>query len=149
MKLLLQRVRAASVEVQDELIASIDRGLLVFCGLESCDEVGDQHTLELIKRKVRRLCHYRVFADDEGKMNLSCLDKRFPILLVSQFTLAADTNKGLRPSFSSACPPDDAKRLFETVADLIEEEGVRVKTGCFGADMQIALINDGPVTFLL
>lgn len=149
MKLLLQRVRAASVEVADQLVSSIDQGLLVFCGLEASDEVGDSHTLDLIKRKVRRLCHYRVFADDQGKMNLSCLDKGYPILLVSQFTLAADTNKGLRPSFSNTCPPDDAKRLFETVVDLIEDEGVRVKTGQFGADMQVALINDGPVTFML
>lgn len=140
---LLQRVSQASVEVNGTVIGAIENGLLVLVGIQKHDQLSHA------ERLLQKLLDYRVFADEAGKMNLSLRDIRGGLLLVPQFTLAADTNKGLRPSFSSAAPPDEGKRLFETMVALAKEAHPKVATGQFGADMKVALINDGPVTFWL
>jgi D-tyrosyl-tRNA(Tyr) deacylase len=139
---LLQRVTQASVEVEGQTIAGIGQGLLVLLGVQKGDAEAQ------VPRMAERLAGYRVFADAEGKMNLSVQDIQGGILLVPQFTLAADTRKGMRPSFTRAAAPDEGRRLFEMlVADLKQQLPGRVQTGQFGADMKVALINDGPVTF--
>lgn len=143
MQLLLQRVKSASVDVGGDRIAAIEQGLLVFVGLEKDD------TRQLCERAAERLLAYRVFADGEGRMNRSVRDVSGSLLLVSQFTLAADTRKGLRPSFSSAMPPSEANVMFDYFVGCVLSSGLDVQTGRFGADMQVALINDGPVTFSL
>jgi D-tyrosyl-tRNA(Tyr) deacylase len=140
---LLQRVSKASVEVNGAVVGAIDRGLLVLVGVQRHDQ--ERHA----ERLLERLLGYRVFADEAGKMNLSVRDVTGGLLLVPQFTLAAETNKGTRPSFSSAATPQQAKRLFDVLADLARERHPNVATGQFGADMKVALINDGPVTFWL
>ncbi len=143
MKCLLQRVTQASVTVAGEVVGEIDRGLLVLAGVEPED------TEQTVTRMAERLLRYRVFADAEGKMNLNVAEAGGAILLVSQFTLAADTNSGNRPGFSTAAPPQQASNLCNQLADALRRGDVRVETGRFGADMQVALVNDGPVTFLL
>lgn len=143
MKCLLQRVRAASVRVDDSIVGEIQQGLLVFVGLERHD--GETE----LARMAERLLGYRVFADAEGRMNLSVRDIAGEVLLVSQFTLAADTRKGMRPGFSTAAAPNSAEPLFNTFVTRVAESGLKVATGRFGADMQVSLTNDGPVTFLL
>ncbi|MBO3278146.1 D-aminoacyl-tRNA deacylase [Pseudomonas schmalbachii] len=143
MKGLIQRVRGARVEVAGEVVGAIDHGLLALVAVEPRDDE------ESAAKLLHKLLNYRVFADDEGKMNLSLSDVGGGLLLVSQFTLAADTRKGLRPSFSSAASPERGAELFD---HLVEQARVRhplVATGRFGADMQVHLVNDGPVTFLL
>lgn len=143
MKALLQRVRRASVEVEGQCVGKIEQGLLVFLGLEKED--GEEALAKLISR----ILAYRVFADEQGRMNKSVADIAGGVLLVSQFTLAADTKKGLRPGFSTAAEPARARQLYEfALADLSSKHPV-VASGEFGADMQISLLNDGPVTFLL
>ena len=143
MKLLIQRVSQAAVHVDGNSVGEIDQGLLVLLGLEKNDE------FDIALRMIDRLLAYRVFADAEGKMNHSVRDVGGGILIVSQFTLAADTKKGLRPSFSSALAPAMAKQLYgEMLAELKLRHTV-VEAGIFGADMKVSLINDGPVTFLL
>jgi len=141
---LLQRVTKAAVDVDGDRIGSIDSGLLVLVGFEKDDDPNR------IERMAERLLGYRVFSDSEGRMNRSTRDVVGDLLLVSQFTLAADTNKGTRPSFSSAADPGVAHGFFDEFVELlkIRHEG-RIATGRFGADMQVSLINDGPVTFLL
>ncbi len=143
MKCLMQRVRAASVRVDDHIVGEIQQGLLVFVGLERHD--GETE----LARMAERLLGYRVFADAEGRMNLSVRDIAGEVLLVSQFTLAADTRKGMRPGFSTAAAPDVAEPLFQAFVSMVAESGLKVETGQFGADMQVSLTNDGPVTFLL
>jgi D-tyrosyl-tRNA(Tyr) deacylase len=143
MKALIQRVRRASVEVNGQESGAIDRGLLALVGVEKDD---DQARAE---RLLHRLLHYRVFNDGEGKMNLDLQQVEGGLLLVPQFTLAADTRKGMRPSFSSAAPPAEGERLFHYLLEKARVGWPRVASGIFGADMQVALINDGPVTFLL
>jgi len=143
MKALLQRVKQASVKVNDELVGEIQSGLLVFLGVEKNDT--EESCLKLLEKVVS----YRIFADDQGKMNKSLLQVHGELLVVSQFTLVADTKKGLRPSFSSAGSPDEGRRLYEVFISGAEERGVKVGVGQFGADMQVALVNDGPVTFML
>ena len=143
MKCLLQRVAQASVAVNQRVIGEIPRGLLVFVGVEPGD------TDEVVLRMARRLLSYRLFSDEAGKMNLNVQQAGGAILLVSQFTLAADTNSGNRPSFSTAAPPEQASRLCADLAQALAVENIRVETGQFGADMQVSLVNDGPVTFLL
>lgn len=143
MKVLLQRCSEARVEVAGETIGKIGRGLLLLIGIEKHD---DASSLEKVAHKLLR---YRVFSDDEGKMNLSVKDIGGSLLCVSQFTLAADTLKGLRPSFSSAAPPDQAQALYEDFVAMLKREIENVQTGKFAADMQVSLTNDGPVTFLL
>ena len=140
---LLQRVLSASVTVEGKRIAEIGPGLVVLIGVEKDDT---QHSAQ---RLVERLLSYRVFSDNEGKMNLSLLDVDGDVLLVPQFTLAADTNKGTRPSFSSAAPPQQGSDLFKSVVDIMSQQTTRLQTGRFGADMAVELINDGPVTFWL
>ncbi|MFG6176165.1 D-aminoacyl-tRNA deacylase [Halomonas sp. THAF12] len=143
MKALIQRVRHASVTVDDRETGAIDHGLLALVGVEKED---DEQQAE---RLLHKLLHYRVFSDAQGKMNLNLQQAEGGLLLVSQFTLAADTRKGLRPSFSSAAPPAEGERLFAYLVERASAAWPRVATGEFGADMQVALVNDGPVTFLL
>jgi D-tyrosyl-tRNA(Tyr) deacylase len=138
---LLQRVDGASVEVDGAKIARIGQGLLVLVGIERGD---DEETAD---RLLERLASYRVFADPEGRMNLSVSDVGGGLLLVPQFTLAADTAKGLRPGFSRASPPGDAERLFGYMAKRAEKRLPGAQTGRFGAHMRVSLVNDGPVTF--
>ncbi|MEM9254197.1 MAG: D-aminoacyl-tRNA deacylase [Pseudomonadota bacterium] len=143
MKALIQRVREAAVSVSGEPVAGIEAGLLVFLGL---DQKDDRTAAD---RMVDKLLTFRVFADDTGRMNLSVVDAGGGILLVSQFTLSADTNKGLRPSFSSAMKPERAETLYLHTLQTLQERHSKVQAGVFGADMQVSLVNDGPVTFLL
>lgn len=143
MKGLIQRVSAARVEVDEEIVGAIDQGLLALVGVEPQDDEASA------QRLLHKLLNYRVFADIEGKMNLSLGDVGGGLLLVSQFTLAADTRKGLRPSFSSAAPPARGAELFEHLVDQARARHPLVATGRFGANMQVHLVNDGPVTFLL
>lgn len=140
---LIQRVSGAKVLVGTEKIAEIGSGLLVLVGIERQD--GPDHAEKL----AARLVAYRVFADDAGKMNRSVRDVGGALLLVPQFTLAADTSGGLRPSFSRAAPPDAGARLFDALVAAIASTGVPHARGRFGADMQVTLTNDGPVTFWL
>ena len=143
MKGLIQRVSAARVEVDGKIVGAIDQGLLALVGVEPQDDEASA------QRLLHKLLNYRVFADIEGKMNLSLGDVGGGLLLVSQFTLAADTRKGLRPSFSSAAPPARGAELFEHLVDQARARHPLVATGRFGANMQVHLVNDGPVTFLL
>ena len=143
MKALLQRVRGARVEVAGEVVGAIDRGLLVLVGVEPQDSEASADKL------LHRLLNYRVFGDADGKMNLSLKDVAGGLLLVSQFTLAADTKSGMRPSFSSAAPPAQGAALFDYLLARAGAQHAPVASGRFGADMQVHLINDGPVTFLL
>ena len=140
---LLQRVTTASVIVDVEQIAEIGHGLLALIGVEKYDDAAKAGRL------VERILGYRIFADAAGKMNLNVRDVDGGILLVPQFTLAADTRKGMRPSFSSAADPETGSALFDTVVDIMERNTDRVQTGRFGADMSVQLVNDGPVTFWL
>lgn len=138
---LIQRVTDASVTVENRVIAEIGQGLLLLLGVEKAD---DEKTAQKLVDKV---VAYRVFSDAAGKMNLNVKQVGGEILVVPQFTLVADTNKGLRPSFSSAAPPEQGKALFDTVVDIMQHKGQGVKKGQFGADMSVRLVNDGPVTF--
>lgn len=140
---LLQRVTKASVTVDGEVVGAIGAGLLVLVGVERGD--GEAQA----ERLLDRLLGYRVFADGEDKMNLSLKDTGGGLLLVPQFTLAADTTKGMRPSFTPAAPPDEGRRLFDHFVDIAKARHATVETGRFGADMQVALVNNGPVTFTL
>jgi D-tyrosyl-tRNA(Tyr) deacylase len=142
-KALIQRVKHASVTVDGSTIGAIDHGLLALVGVEKGDSEAEADKL------LHKLLHYRVFSDDAGKMNHNLQQAEGGLLLVSQFTLAADTHKGLRPSFSSAAPPEEGQRLFHYLVDRARAAWPQVATGQFGADMQVALTNDGPVTFLL
>jgi len=140
---LLQRVRMARVDVEGKTVGAIESGLLVFVGVEQGDGTA------AAARLLERLLGYRVFPDADGKMNLSVKDTGGGLLLVPQFTLAADTKKGMRPSFTPAAPPEEGRRLFEYLAARAREQHAPVATGTFGADMQVTLTNDGPVTFWL
>jgi D-tyrosyl-tRNA(Tyr) deacylase len=140
---LLQRVTSASVEVDATVVGAIDAGLLVFVAVEPGDSEAKT------RRMCERLLGYRVFADAAGRMNLSLADTGGGLLLVPQFTLAADTGKGMRPSFATAAPPDQARRWFERLVELAGTAHDRVATGRFGTHMQVRLINDGPASFLL
>ena len=149
---LMQRVTSSSVTVAGVKVAEIGQGLMILVGVEKADQTA---TAEKMAEKLLR---YRVFADNEGKMNLSVLDIQGQVLLVPQFTLAADTGKGLRPSFSSAADPQQGCALFLQLVDIMREKGSSIcpelprnwlQTGQFGADMAVALVNDGPVTFRL
>ncbi|MDE3739049.1 MULTISPECIES: D-aminoacyl-tRNA deacylase [Pseudomonas] len=143
MKALLQRVSAARVEVEGDVVGAIDQGLLVLVGVEPQDTEASADKL------LHKLVNYRVFADAEGKMNLSLGAVGGGLLLVSQFTLAADTRSGLRPSFSTAAAPARGEELFDYLVQQARLKHPQVATGRFGANMQVHLVNDGPVTFLL
>ena len=143
MKCLIQRVTCASVRVDHNVVGEIGSGLLVFMGVQAED------TDQTVARMAQRLLNYRLFSDAEGKMNLSVVDAGGSILLVSQFTLAADTSRGNRPSFSKAAPPALAEYCYKALVSALLAGGTPTATGQFGADMQVSLVNDGPVTFLL
>tara|TARA_Y100000588_G_scaffold355573_1_gene410874 strand:+ start:179 stop:616 length:438 start_codon:yes stop_codon:yes gene_type:complete len=143
MKIVLQRVAQASVRIGGEDIATISRGLLVLFGAEKND---DETKVIFLAEKILNL---RIFSDKRGKMNLSCLDISGEVLVVSQFTLAGDCSKGRRPGFDSAAPPNEAKSLYQSFINQISKSGLNVNAGEFGADMQVELVNDGPVTFTL
>ena len=140
---LIQRVSAASVTVATEPVGAIGRGLLALIGVQPTDDE------QSAQRLLERLLAYRVFPDAEGRMNRSLADTGGGLLLVPQFTLAADTRKGNRPGFSTAAAPEVAARLFDHLCAIARQHHTVVATGRFGADMQVALINDGPVTFWL
>ncbi len=140
---LIQRVSSASVSIGGSVVGSINNGLLLLLGIEKED------TLQHADRLLQKVLSYRVFADADGKMNLSLSDVQGGLLVVSQFTLAASTDKGLRPGFSSAKPPAEAESLYNYFLESAQAEHALVAAGRFGADMQVALVNDGPVTFLL
>ena len=141
---LLQRVTEARVEVEGRVLGEIASGLLVLLAVEPADREDST------ERMVDRLLRYRVFDDGEGRMNLSLLDTGGGLLLVPQFTLAADTTRGLRPSFTSAAPPDHGRAMFDHAANYARKRlGERLATGRFGAHMRVGLVNDGPVTFRL
>lgn len=143
MKALIQRVRQARVEVAGEVVGAIDQGLLVLVGVEREDDRARADKL------LHKLLRYRVFADAEGRMNRSLSDIGGGLLLVSQFTLAADTRSGLRPGFSSAAAPELGEALYDYLVQQARARHPEVACGRFGADMQVYLQNDGPVTFLL
>lgn len=143
MKALLQRVTHAKVTVENQTVGEIQSGLLVFLGVELND------TEAQAKKLAQRLLGYRMFADSDDKTNLSVSDIQGEILVVSQFTLAADTNSGRRPSFSTAAPPAQAQALYEFFVDQLRGSSLNIATGQFGGAMQVSLTNDGPMTFLL
>ena len=140
---LIQRVTQASVKVAGDITGEIGPGLLVLLGVEKEDN----------QQKADRLCQrvlgYRVFSDDNGKMNLSVQQAGGSVLVVSQFTLAADTDSGMRPGFSGGAAPEQAKALYEYFIEKCQQQGITTQTGRFAADMEVSLINDGPVTFWL
>ena len=140
---LLQRVSEASVKVEDEIVGQIGRGLLVLVGVERGDAEAQADRL------LKRLLTYRVFPDADDKMNLSLADIKGELLLVPQFTLPADTRKGTRPSFTPAAEPAEGERLFNYLIEKAQQQHGKVATGLFAADMKVALVNDGPVTFWL
>lgn len=143
MKVVLQRVKEASVKVQDELTGKINRGVCLLVGIEKGDSEKDAQYL------AQKIVDLRIFSDREGKMNLGLSEIKGEILAVSQFTLAGSVRKGRRPSFDKAEEPKRAEDLFNLFVDLIREMGIKVETGIFGAMMEVRLINDGPVTFIL
>ncbi len=140
---LLQRVTEAGVQVDGEEVASIGQGLMILAGVEAGD------TDAQADRLAERLLAYRVFADGEQRMNLDVTQIAGEVLLVPQFTLAADTARGNRPGFSTAAPPAEGRRLFDRLVEQVRQRYERVQTGIFGTDMKVRLINDGPVTFRL
>ncbi|HSN05239.1 MAG TPA: D-aminoacyl-tRNA deacylase [Nitrospira sp.] len=143
MKAVLQRVTSASVEVDGRVVGRIATGLLVLLGVAKGDGEADGRYL------VEKLRTFRIFSDEQGKMNRALVDVGGSVLLVSQFTLLGRTTNGRRPSFDEAAPPDEAKRLYEQVAADLRALGTPVETGVFAAHMQVSLVNDGPVTFVL
>jgi len=142
-KAVLQRASSASVTVEGETVGRIGAGLVVLLGVERGDGPGD---LDWMARKVAEL---RMFTDDEGKMNLSVEDIKGEVLVVSQFTLCADCRKGRRPGFGNACEPDRAEKMYEDFVDRLRRRGLTVATGTFAAMMDVELVNNGPVTFIL
>ena len=143
MKLVIQRVDKASVTIENKLYSSINKGLLVLFGVEKDDS---EDMLEYFAQKLIKL---RIFEDERGKMNKSVLDIEGEILVVSQFTLCADCKKGTRPSFDNAKEPKVAKEYYEKFVEILKKSGINIKTGVFGAHMQVELANNGPVTIIL
>ena len=143
MRALIQRVNSASVKIDGEIVGKIGKGFLIFLG------VYEEDTEEKIEKLTKKIVNLRIFNDENDKMNLSIKDVKGKILLISQFTLCADTRKGNRPSFVSAKNPKDANVIYEKTIESIRNEGIIVEKGIFGADMKVELLNDGPVTILL
>ena len=143
MRVVLQRVSSASVTVEDQIVGQIARGWLVLLGVEQGDTIGSVHWL------VEKVVHLRAFPDEQGKMNLSVQDVRGQLLVVSQFTLAGDCRKGRRPGFDRAAAPQEARVLYDSFCDQVASLGVGLQRGVFQADMKVALVNDGPVTFVI
>ena len=143
MKVLLQRVKRASVTIDGKLYSSIHQGILALVGIEKED------SLEQVQKIAKKVVNLRIFPDENDKMNRSLIDVNGEMLVVSQFTLCGDCKKGTRPSFDKSAPPDIANNLYEKFVDEIKSYGIDVQTGKFGAMMKVELINDGPVTFML
>ncbi|OGR27096.1 MAG: D-tyrosyl-tRNA(Tyr) deacylase [Desulfuromonadales bacterium GWD2_54_10] len=143
MKIVVQRVTSANVIVDKRIVGEIGRGILVLLGVEKGD---DEPRADWLAEKIVNL---RIFEDQAGKMNLSLGEIDGGLLVVSQFTLAGNCDKGRRPSFDSAAPPEEGKRLYDYFVEALKRQGVSVQTGIFQADMQVSLVNDGPVTFIL
>ncbi len=143
MKIVLQRVKEAAVEVQGKVVGKIGQGICLLVGIEKGDSEEDAHYL------AKKATELRIFPDSEGKMNLSVLDIQGEAMAVSQFTLAGSVKKGRRPSFDKAEEPEKAEKLFKYFVELIKQRGMKVETGVFQAMMDVHLINDGPVTFIL
>lgn len=140
---LIQRVSRAEVIVEGHVVGKIDQGIVLLLGVEKADSE------QQVDKLLHKVSNYRIFTDEQGKMNLSLKDIGGELLVVSQFTLAADTRKGMRPSFSSAATPQQARQLYDLFVDKAKAAGITVATGQFAADMQVSLVNDGPVTFNL
>ena len=143
MKIVVQRVLRSSVSVNDEMIGEISRGLMILFGAEK----GDKD--EAVYALADKVLNLRIFADDQGKMNRSCIDIEGEILVVSQFTLASDCSRGRRPGFDNAAVPEEAERLYQNFIKKLAESKLNIQEGRFGADMQVDIVNDGPVTFIL
>lgn len=143
MKAVIQRVKSASVTIDNQLYSSIDKGYLVLFGAEKDDTSSQTDWL------ANKLATLRCFPDENGKMNLSVKDVNGEMLIVSQFTLCTDIRKGTRPSFDNAMKPDEANKLYEYFIQKVKDQNIPVKTGSFGAHMEVNLLNDGPVTFIL
>lgn len=143
MKAVIQRVSKGFVTVDDKVVAEIEKGLVILLG------IAPEDTMDLAKQMVDKIAHLRIFEDDEEKMNLSALDVDAEAIVVSQFTLYADTSRGRRPSFIGAAKPELAEPLVEAFAHLLTDQGVPTQTGVFGAMMEVALVNDGPVTIVM
>ena len=140
---LIQRVKRASVDANNERVGEIEQGILLLLGIEKTD------TQTTADKLIDKVLAYRIFADEQNKMNCNVQQINGGVLVVSQFTLAADTQKGLRPSFSCAMPPAEAEQLYNYFVMAMRAKHAKLATGIFGADMQVSLVNDGPVTFML
>lgn len=143
MKLVVQRVKNAKVEVKEKVVGKIDKGYMILVGITHED------TKETVEYLAKKVCSLRVFSDENGKMNLNIKDINGEMLIVSQFTLYADCVRGNRPSFTNAAKPEEANMLYEYFCEKVSENGIKVEKGIFGADMQVSLLNDGPVTIIL
>ena len=143
MKIVIQRVSESSVKVDEKIVGEIGAGLMLLCGIDENDQNEDADWL------VKKILDLRIFGDEDGKLNLSIKDIQGEILCISQFTLIADYKKGNRPSFIKAAKPDKAIPLFEYFKDELKKSGLKIESGIFGADMKVALINDGPVTIVM
>ena len=143
MKVLIQRVKQASVTIEGELYSSINNGILAFVGIEKGDSI------EQVEKAAKKVANLRIFPDENDKMNRSLLDVNGEMLIVSQFTLCGDCKKGTRPSFDKSAQPDIANDLYENFVSEVSKLGIKAQTGKFAAMMDVALINDGPVTFMI
>lgn len=143
MKTVLQRVKYASVEIEHQIVAKIDSGILVLLGIKTGDTQKEADYL------AHKIIHLRMFEDDQGKMNRSLIELNKEMLVISQFTLYGDSRKGRRPSFTDAMEPEKANQLYEYFVEVLRKNGASVKTGIFGAEMGVSLLNDGPVTFII
>ena len=143
MKVLIQRVKQASVTIDDKLFSSIGKGILALVGIEKGD------TVENVQKSAKKIVNLRIFPDENDKMNKSLIDVSGEMLIVSQFTLCGDCKKGTRPSFDNSAPPDIANSLYEKFITEVSSYGIKTQTGKFGAMMEVELINDGPVTFMI
>jgi len=143
MKVLIQRVKKAGVNINNHPFSHIEKGILALVGIEKCD------TKEQVEKLAKKVVNLRIFPDTNDKMNLSLIDIQGEMLIVSQFTLCGDCKKGTRPSFDKSAPPDIANELYEYFITQVQSYGIKTETGQFGAMMDVSLINDGPVTFML
>ena len=143
MKVLIQRVKKAGVNINGETVSSISKGILALVGIEKED------TREQVEKLAKKVVNLRIFPDENDKMNLSLIDVKGEMLIVSQFTLCGDCKKGTRPSFDKSAPPQIANELYEYFVSQLQSYGVKTGAGVFGAMMEVSLINDGPVTFML